>query len=124
MSAADIADTHRRLKRERRALMRVVCSGTWFDDNWYGVQMLVRGVCRKVAAPHPPGGDRTLMQACNVCGRMTPPNYLSSSGGCEDCKMAGWSQERLNNTPGSISVVSIRHMRACNARGQQYLGEV
>jgi hypothetical protein len=96
------------LARDKKNLRRMVPSAPWFDAKWDHSQ------------PFPPGGDVTLMRCCNVCGRYTPPNCISSSGACEDCKLGAMSPGQLALLQSSASVVDMARLKANARAGRQY----
>jgi hypothetical protein len=120
--ADHVHSERRRLKRVRIGLMRIVCSEAWFDANWFGCQMIVGDACKRVAAPYPPGGDESLMVCCKRCNRATPPQCVSSSGHCDDCRLCLMSPEQIERLPGSTSSINLARLKSSIRRGEQYRG--
>ncbi len=108
--SAYIIQKEKSLKIDRRNLMRSVPSMSWFDSAWF------EGVA------WPPGGDRSLMRACCICRRKTPPNYLTSRGACEDCVYCSMSSYALSQLPGSSSAINLAKLKASARYGRSYGG--
>jgi hypothetical protein len=100
------------LARDKKNLRRMVPSAPWFDAKWDHNESF------------PPGGDRSLMVCCNKCDRLTPPNCISSSGACEDCKLAAMSPGQLALLQSSASVVDMARLKANARAGRQYNGAI
>jgi hypothetical protein len=109
------------LERQRRALSRRTPSSTWRDDAWFH------------GAEFPPAWDHprthelteppaTAMICCRGCRRETPPNYISSSGHCEDCKLCAMSPGQLAHIHGSSSAINLAKLKASARGGRPYFG--
>ena len=99
------------LGRDRKNLGRIVplCPDSpWFDARWH------EGV------PFPPGGDTSLMRTCNCCHRFYPPQYLTSSGACQECAHDAMTPMQLRNLVSSPGVIDMARLKAAIRVGRQY----
>lgn len=80
------SNTLRQLQRLKRRLDKDAPTPAWFDAVWSGVETMPEGFIR-----------------CNCCHRLTPPQCVGSSGGCDDCRLSGMSPSELAHLPSSRS---------------------
>ena len=121
LGAAVVHQKRRELAKRKKVLARRVPSSSWQDAVWDGEAIL------PPPWDHPRTADlieppASAMGCCNVCGRYSPPNYISSSGACEDCKLAAMSPHAISLLPGSSSAINLAKMRAAARAGRQYHG--
>lgn len=98
----------KQLERQKKNLRRVTPSEAWVDDAW------------ERDCEFPPGGISTLMRKCRGCERFTPPNCLSSSDHCEDCKLGKLSKFQLSLLQRSASVVDMARLKKNARAGKGY----
>jgi hypothetical protein len=95
--------------RLRRALRRTTPSESWVDAQFFSVvkstgdeQIVVR-----MHDPHsfPPGGARTTMKRCPLCGVMTP-TFAFEGGICLDhAEKGNWGR-----SPSAMAIAALQHM--------------